>query len=140
MYGIPEFADGSDAHPVDRHVGLRIRLRRTQAGFSQDRLGAAIGKTPQQVQKYERGMTRVSASVLWEIAAALDTDVSFFFEGLATAGRREAADAPPVSAEEGLEISRLLPRIPAEARSKLLELLRTLAERDDVIARQRKAR
>lgn len=138
MYGIPEFADGSDAHPVDRHVGLRIRLRRTQAGFSQDRLGAAIGKTPQQVQKYERGMTRVSASVLWEIAAALDTDVSFFFEGLATAGRREAADAP--SPEEGLEISRLLPRIPAEARSKLLELLRTLAERDDVIARQRKAR
>jgi len=141
MYEISEFADGSDPHPVDRHVGQRLRLRRTQAGLSQERLGAAIGKTAQQVQKYERGMTRVSASVLWEVASVLGTDVGYFFEGLPAGARRDAvADSAAPPTEEGQEILRLLPRIPAEARRKLLDLLRSLAERDDVIARVKAAR
>ena len=69
-------------NPIDVHVGSRIRLRRTLLGMSQERLAEAIGLTFQQVQKYERGANRVSASKLWEIAAALKTPVAYFYDGL----------------------------------------------------------
>ena len=59
-------------NPVDRHVGLRIRLRRKELGVSQERLAESIGLTFQQVQKYERAANRVSASKLWEMARALN--------------------------------------------------------------------
>ncbi|WP_408871832.1 helix-turn-helix domain-containing protein [Gluconacetobacter aggeris] len=68
--------------PVDVHVGGRIRLRRTLLGMSQERLGEALGLTFQQVQKYERGTNRVSASRLYELSDVLDVPVSFFFDGL----------------------------------------------------------
>ena len=76
----PVAVDGP--HPVDRHVGLRIRIRRKEVGVSQERLAEALGITFQQVQKYERGANRVSASKLWEIARALNTGVGYFYEGL----------------------------------------------------------
>ena len=71
--GIPaaEIGRGDGPHPVDCHVGLRIRMRRKEMGVSQERLADALGITIQQVQKNERGANRVSASKLWEIAAAL---------------------------------------------------------------------
>ncbi|HMO43605.1 MAG TPA: helix-turn-helix transcriptional regulator, partial [Phenylobacterium sp.] len=65
-----EFDADRAPNPVDRHVGLRIRLRRKELGVSQEKLAEAIGLTFQQVQKYERGANRVSASKLWEIARA----------------------------------------------------------------------
>src|SRR5512145_2081507 len=81
-------------NPVDRHVGLRIRMRRKELGVSQERLAEAVGITFQQVQKYERGANRVSASKLWEIAAALKTPVAYFYDGLgdqeALAAQRDA--------------------------------------------------
>ena len=67
---------GEGPHPVDRHVGLRIRMRRKEMGISQERLAEALGITFQQVQKYERGANRVSASKLYEIAAALRAPVA----------------------------------------------------------------
>ena len=70
------------SHPVDVHVGKRIRHRRWLVGMTQQQLAAAVGIKFQQIQKYETGANRVSASRLWDIAAALDVQVSFFFEGI----------------------------------------------------------
>lgn len=70
------------AHPVDTHVGKRIRLRRTMLGISQDQLGKEIGVTFQQIQKYERGINRVGSSRLYDFARVLNTDVGYFFDGM----------------------------------------------------------
>lgn len=67
--------------PIDVHVGKRIHLRRLLMGMSQSDLGDALGLSFQQVQKYERGSNRVSASALYRLANRLDVPVSFFFEG-----------------------------------------------------------
>jgi len=66
----------------DAHIGGRIRLRRTMLGMSQEKLGEALGLTFQQVQKYERGANRVSASRLQGVAEALDVPVGFFYDGM----------------------------------------------------------
>ncbi|MBB2163755.1 helix-turn-helix transcriptional regulator [Gluconacetobacter sp. 1b LMG 1731] len=91
----------SGPKPVDVHVGGRIRLRRTLLGMSQERLGEALGLTFQQVQKYERGTNRVSASRLYELSDVLDVPVSFFFDGL-DRGRRSSGQT---AGRPGLEMS-----------------------------------
>jgi transcriptional regulator with XRE-family HTH domain len=68
--------------PVDLHVGSRIRLRRTLLGMSQERLGEAVGLTFQQVQKYERGSNRVSASRLYDLARVLNVPIQFFYDDM----------------------------------------------------------
>ena len=76
--------------PVDAHVGSRIRLRRVNLGMSQKQLGTALGLTFQQVQKYERGVNRVSASKLYSLSQTLGVSVSFFFENMpATLAQKE---------------------------------------------------
>src|SRR5579862_3698153 len=80
---MPEIPDQERApNPIDVHVGLQVRLRRKELKVSQERLAEALGLTFQQVQKYERGANRVSASKLYEIARALHVPVGWFFEGL----------------------------------------------------------
>jgi transcriptional regulator with XRE-family HTH domain len=74
------------SHRVDDHVGSRIRLRRTLLGMTQEQLAAALGISYQQIQKYETGANRVSAGRLYEIGQRLDVDISYFFEGLDSAG------------------------------------------------------
>ena len=69
-------------NPVDIHVGARVRLRRTLLGLSQEKLGEAIGLTFQQVQKYERGATRIGSSRLFDLSRVLDVPVGFFFEDM----------------------------------------------------------
>ena len=78
--------------PIDVHVGGRVRLRRRALGLSQQVLARALGLTFQQVQKYELGTNRVSASKLWEIAGRLDCAVAWFYEGLPSAADIEAED------------------------------------------------
>jgi len=68
------------AHPVDVHVGKRLRLRRSMLGLSQDSLGKEIGVTFQQIQKYERGVNRVGASRLYDFSRALGVPVGYFFD------------------------------------------------------------
>ena len=78
------------SHPVDIHVGARMRQRRTLLGMSQTKLGDAVGLTFQQIQKYERGSNRVGSSRLFEFSKVLDVPVSHFFEDMpsnALAGR-----------------------------------------------------
>lgn len=67
-------------HPVDVHVGARLRARRNAIDLSQEKLGDAVGITFQQIQKYERGSNRISASKLYEFASLLGVEVGFFFE------------------------------------------------------------
>lgn len=68
-------------HPIDLHVGKRIRFKRKMIGLTQSDLGGKVDLTFQQIQKYEKGENRVSASKLYQIAQILDTNVSFFFDG-----------------------------------------------------------
>ena len=72
----------SRATSTDAHVGSRIRLRRTMLGMSQERLGEALGVTFQQVQKYERGVNRVGASRLYDLARVFDVPVGFFYDDM----------------------------------------------------------
>jgi len=69
-------------HPIDAHVGKRLRLRRTLMGWSQEKLGAAIGLTFQQIQKYEKGANRISCSRLYDFARLLEVPTSYFFDDL----------------------------------------------------------
>ena len=69
-------------NPIDKHVGSRVRMRRMMLSMSQEKLGDALGLTFQQVQKYEKGMNRIGASRLLQIAGILDVSIEFFFEGL----------------------------------------------------------
>ena len=65
---------------MDKSIGLRIRLRRTLLGFSQERLARLLGITFQQVQKYERGTNRVSASRLHQLSDILNVPISYFYD------------------------------------------------------------
>lgn len=119
------------AHPVDVHVGKRIRHRRWLVGMTQQQLAEAVGIKFQQIQKYETGANRVSASRLWDIADALDVDISFFFEGL---GKEEEIAKPgnlPVDIigdKEALDLVRSYYAIPENQRRRLFDLARVLSE------------
>jgi transcriptional regulator with XRE-family HTH domain len=74
-------ADGTP-NPIDLHVGKRVNLRRTMMGMSQERLASELGITFQQVQKYEKGLNRIGASRLWDLAQVLGVGVEFFYENM----------------------------------------------------------
>lgn len=126
-------------NPIDKHVGSRIRTRRLTLGISQTHLGAAVGVTFQQVQKYERGTNRVSASRMQQIANVLDVPVSFFFEGapeIETAGRKTSVNSSGtpsyvstfLESREGHKIMRAFSRIKdRRLRKKMAALAQGLA-------------
>ena len=125
-------------NPVDLHVGARIRMRRKILGVSQERLAEDLGLTFQQIQKYERGANRVSASKLYEIARSLQSSVAYFFEGLAdTTSDGMAEGGEPfvhdfLMTPEGLELASLFPRISRQkVRRRILELVRSMAEEEE---------
>jgi len=119
-------------HPVDIHVGKRIRHRRWMNGTTQQQLAESVGIKFQQIQKYETGMNRVSASRLWDIAAVLDVPISFFFEGLESeaATPRASSDVPGdiLTDKEALELLRSYYAIPENQRRRLFDLARVLSE------------
>ena len=121
-------------HPVDVHVGKRIRQRRWLVGMTQQQLAEQVGIKFQQIQKYETGANRVSASRLWDIADALDVPVGFFFEGLAGGAESasgEALDALPsdiLGDKEALDLVRSYYAIPENQRRRLFELARVLSD------------
>lgn len=79
----PRTFKSRSATPVDSHVGIKIRDRRLKLDMSQTALAQACGITFQQVQKYEHGANRVSASRLWQLCAVLGVEIGYFFDGLA---------------------------------------------------------
>ena len=139
-------SEGPD--PVDIHVGKRIKLRRTLLRISQEQLASDIGVTFQQVQKYESGHNRVSASRLFDISCVLDYPISCFFEDLGanTTGERtlptsrssegvgeniEPLDSDPMQRTETLELVRAYWRLSSpELRESVLELLANISKRE----------
>ncbi|KRS17241.1 helix-turn-helix domain-containing protein [Roseovarius indicus] len=120
-------------HPVDVHVGKRIRHRRWLVGMTQQQLAQSVGIKFQQIQKYETGANRVSASRLWDIAESLDVDVSFFFEGLASEEEAQQEHTGSVPADilgdkEALELVRSYYAIPENQRRRLFDLARVLSD------------
>jgi transcriptional regulator with XRE-family HTH domain len=120
-------------HPVDVHVGARVRVRRQMLGITQDKLGEELGLTFQQVQKYEKGANRIGASRVFEIARALDVPVQYFFDGLNGAepsglSEEEAEFMRVMHSPEGLEICRSFAEIKdPRVKKRVLDLVRTLA-------------
>lgn len=115
--------------PVDAHVGYRIKLRRTLLGMSQEKLAEAVRLTFQQIQKYERGFNRVSASMLYRIAQALDVPVSFFFDDMPEdlAAHPSTDQEDTLTRRESLELLRHYHRIPAGRRKQVYELVRAMS-------------
>jgi len=114
-------------HPVDVHVGKRVRHRRWMVGMTQQQLGEAVGIKFQQIQKYETGMNRVSASRLWDIAKVMEVPVSFFFEGLE--GEESAKPQGDLLADkEALDLVRSYYAMPENQRRRLFDLARALSD------------
>ena len=123
----------SKPDPVDVHVGARLRLRRLQVGMNQGALAKAIRVTFQQVQKYERGANRLSASRLYAACGVLRVKPGYFFEEL-TAQETEDESAGddgslpgPLMTSQSVELLMLLPQIDPEVRAAILRLVRILA-------------
>ncbi|MEM6373347.1 MAG: helix-turn-helix transcriptional regulator [Pseudomonadota bacterium] len=121
------------AHSVDVHVGKRIRQRRWLIGMTQQTLADLVGIKFQQIQKYETGSNRVSASRLWDIGEAMGVPVAFFFEGIKDNLGHVGADdvnAPPdmLSDKEAMELVRTYYAIPENQRRRLFELARVLSD------------
>lgn len=119
------------SHPVDIHVGQRIRQRRVLLNKTQQQVSNQVGVKFQQMQKYETGKNRVSASRLWHIAKVLDVPVSFFFDGL---DQQPTVDTAPsdlpldiLNDKEALDLLRAYYGIPENQRRRLLELTQTMS-------------
>ncbi len=82
--------ESRQATRVDTWVGMRLRSRRLELDMSQEELGDILGITFQQVQKYEKGTNRIAASRLFDLAAALETPIEYFFDGLTTSVSRKS--------------------------------------------------
>lgn len=119
-----DYSRGSgNRHPVDVLVGRRIRERRRYVGMNQAKLGDALGITFQQIQKYELGANRVSASRLSEIASLLNVPIAYFFGGLET----NAGGGGP-HRDETIELVRRYYAIPdPRVRRKFVELVKAAA-------------
>ena len=130
-------------NPIDVHVGSRVRLRRMMLGMSQEKLGERMNLTFQQIQKYERGINRIGASRLFELARILQVPVQFYYDGLPLQSSPDAV-APSVpglaeaqgenyvveflNSRDGLELNRAFIRIgdPKVSRA-IVELVRSLS-------------
>lgn len=129
-------------NPIDVHVGARVRERRVALGLSQEKLGERLGLTFQQIQKYEKGVNRIGASRLFEIARLLDAPVQYFFENAPGEDHdddheRAEADRPQVmrfvGTAEGLQLNAAFCRISHdETRRRIVDLVKTLSELDCV--------
>ena len=123
-------------HPVDLYVGARLRIRRKVMGLSQTQVADALGITFQQIQKYERGSNRISASKLYDAAKLLQAPVSYFFEGLdETDGGHDDGFAQRmiqfISTTEGLELAALFPRLDdRRVRRRVVDLVRAMVDDD----------
>jgi transcriptional regulator with XRE-family HTH domain len=124
-------------NPVDKHVGSRVRMRRMMLGMSQEKLGDALDITFQQVQKYEKGTNRISASRLQHISHILQVPVAFFFEGAPhapghPAGVGKAASPAYVSdflaTRDGLALTKAFMRMKeSKLRRRIVDLVKGIA-------------
>jgi transcriptional regulator with XRE-family HTH domain len=140
--------DAGGLHPIDVHVGSRLRLLRTLLRISQDKLAAELGLTFQQVQKYERAANRISASRLYQLCRILKVPISFFFEGLEAKGRQfgkkavqAAPQQDPLWQPDAIELATAYYRISnPQVRARFLELVRAAADNKAISMRRGRPR
>lgn len=131
------------AHPVDIHVGRRLRSRRTILGMSQEEIGQSVGVTFQQIQKYERGLNRIGSSRLYEFSCILGVGISYFFEDYHNPQLNDNDEVNSLQEEENafeyeklnnkeiLNLVRSYYGIPDPAvRKKILSLIKTLSSEE----------
>jgi transcriptional regulator with XRE-family HTH domain len=128
-------------NPVDKHVGSRVRMRRMMLAMSQEKLGDALGLTFQQVQKYEKGTNRISASRLQQMSNILQVPVPFFFEGAPhVPGQRKGTGEAPspayvsefLATADGLALTKAFMRIEdVKLRRRIVHLVEEIAGEDD---------
>jgi transcriptional regulator with XRE-family HTH domain len=127
-------------NPIDKHVGSRVRMRRMMLSMSQEKLGAALGLTFQQVQKYEKGTNRIGASRLQQISHILQVPVAFFFEGAPTLQHGEGMNEAPspsyisdfLATSDGLALTRAFMEIKEpKLRRRIVDLVEEIAGRSD---------
>lgn len=116
---------------IDLHIGKRIRRRRRMLGMTQEALGKAIDVRFQQIQKYECGANRVTASRLYQIAVALYVPMTFFFDGIAEPVANEPAPSPLLSNDilsqrETIDLIRAFYQLEERPRRRLLDLAKAL--------------
>ena len=125
-----------DPSNIDKHIGYKLKLRRVDAGMSQEALGEKVSLSFQQIQKYEKGANRISASRLFELARILEVEISYFFEGFETSSSymrmEDSAPIPKflnfVSSNEGMSLSRAFTRIKSRrTRRALIDMAKSLA-------------
>ena len=131
----------SPLNSVDVYVGARLRMRRAMLGMSQSKLGEILGVTFQQIQKYEKGVNRISASRLKQAASVFDVDVDWFYEGGPAVqggkggwaeGASHTLDVQFLSTTDGFRLNRAFTRIrDAKVRRKIIDLVESLAPHDD---------
>jgi transcriptional regulator with XRE-family HTH domain len=132
----PRYGRGTGIpHPIDVHVGKRIRLRRLFLGMNQTTLGKRLGLSFQQIQKYENGANRVSAARLSAMADILGVPIAFFFDGLTPGIPEETALRERLAQPETIELVRLYYAIPdATVRQQFLEMVNAVAARKPAAA------
>ncbi|MDG2570821.1 helix-turn-helix transcriptional regulator [Vibrio parahaemolyticus] len=126
---------------IDKEIGSRVRMRRVSIGMSQEKLGDMLGLTFQQVQKYEKGMNRISVARLADIGKILNVDIGFFFDGIRS-GKSESGFAEGstptyvadmMSTPEGLHLVRTFASIKSpKVRKSIVQLVNALASQEEV--------
>lgn len=117
---------------IDVHLGKRLRRRRRLLGLTQQQLAGTVGVRFQQIQKYECGANRISASRLWQLSEALEVPVGYFYDGLSDADRRElqsetAGEGGEMFArKETLDLIRAYYQLGERPRRRLLDLAKSL--------------
>jgi transcriptional regulator with XRE-family HTH domain len=129
-------ATNRSPHPIDKHVGSRVRMRRMMLSMSQEKLGDALGLTFQQVQKYEKGINRIGAGRLQHISHILQVPVEFFFDGAPNAAGVKEGSASFVSdflaTSEGLSLINAYTRIKkAKLRRRIVDLVEEIARKSE---------
>ena len=114
-------------NPIDVHVGRRVRIRRVLSGMSQTALAEGLGLTFQQLQKYESGANRISASRLWQIGEILDVPIAWFFFGLGDDQEDDPAEELRTK-RDTLELVRNIGRCPPNVQKQLRGLVKIVAD------------
>jgi transcriptional regulator with XRE-family HTH domain len=123
---------GSGTTPVDQHIGERIRLRRTELGLTQEQLADTLGISYQQIQKYETGANRISASRIYELARRLEVDLAYFFDDLGFDDRGQAPLEHGGRQRSAIELVRKFAQIDdPHVRAAIAGLVKAIVDRQD---------